>query len=100
MAENRPISPAAYMTVALLRDAPPFGDVIFVSTDSVGSPGGLKSEVLKKLGLSDDLIPNAEDLAGGYSFVSPPKQGRICFIVTVGFDDRNVSEALSRNLTP
>jgi hypothetical protein len=47
-------------TIRVERDAAPSGDVIFVSTDSGGSPGGLKSAVLRKLGLTDDVIPPNE----------------------------------------
>jgi hypothetical protein len=65
------------------KGAPPSGDIVFVSTDAIGSPGGMKEEILRQLKLSPDIVPNSEALSDGYRFV--PQQGyTICFVVTVG----------------
>jgi hypothetical protein len=62
--------------------AEPKGDVIFLPSDSRGTPGTLNSEILSRLGLPLKL-PDRSKLERGYAF-QPGPRGLICYIVTVG----------------
>jgi hypothetical protein len=69
-------------TVLISVAAEPVGDVIFLPTDSVGTPGQLNGEILRKLGLPQKL-PGRKELEKGYAFKRARNQ-KICFVVTVG----------------
>jgi hypothetical protein len=81
--------------ISIEANTDPSGDVVFVSTDTEGSPGGLKSEILSKLNLKENIIPRAGDLESGYRFVSIHRNTQLCFVVTVGKGDP--AAALTKN---
>jgi hypothetical protein len=78
------------------RGAPPAGDAIFVSTDSVGNPGALRDGVLRQLGVPSSEAPRAKQLVGGYAIIQDANNQLICFIVTVGRGPTGAE--LTRNL--
>lgn len=73
--------------------APPEAQVVFLPTNSVGTPGQLNTEILERLGLPVDL-PNRTELRRGY-YIEKTSRGLICFVVTVG--NRPTAEALRVN---
>ena len=87
-------------TVSLVKGGPPDAQCVIVSVDSSGSPGGLKNEVLTRLGVSHAIVPKFDALTNGYNIVvGPPARGHlICFVVTVGASGLTPDEALKTNL--
>ncbi|WP_164467317.1 KAP family P-loop NTPase fold protein [Caulobacter flavus] len=75
--------------------APPAGDLIFLPSDTHGTPGMLNSSVLDQLGLPRSLLPGREALAEGYAIV-PTTEATLCFVVTVGMGE--TARLLRRNL--
>jgi hypothetical protein len=69
-------------TIVVSVAAEPVGDVIFLPINSVGAPGPLNSEILRKLDLPLKF-PRRKELEKGYAFKHARNQ-RICFVVTVG----------------
>src|SRR5688500_6561759 len=69
-------------SIAIVEDADPTADVVFLPSNAHGSPGQLNSAVLRRLGLPA-LPPTWTELARGYAFPTSP-QGLVCFVVTVG----------------
>jgi hypothetical protein len=83
--------------ITLRKNAPPNADVIIVSTNRYGAPGGLKDEILIKIGLSPSAAPGADMLASGFAIIQRPEaKGLVGFVVTVGGGDPKTS--LTRNL--
>lgn len=85
--------------IVLRTNAPPRADLIFLSTDSSGTPGELNSAILKELGLDQSVIPGRDRLLEGYALVRV-RGILICFVVTVdsGTAERNLRENLSKAL--
>ena len=69
------------------------GAVIFLPTDTAGTPGLLNTEVIENLGLAPSIIPRD---VSNYSLVKL-NRGNLCFVVTVGNGD--TATLLASNLT-
>jgi len=54
-------------TISIEHDPAPSGDPVFVSTDSLGSPGGLKADALIHLGLNRETIYFSSEIIAGYT---------------------------------
>ncbi|WP_158266615.1 KAP family P-loop NTPase fold protein [Allosphingosinicella deserti] len=81
-------------SVQAIANAPPDAEVIFLSTDSAGTPGALNSQILTQLNLPMAL-PSGDELAQGYALRNS-RVGLICYVVTI--DGRPTNEALEHNL--
>lgn len=85
--------------IVLRSGAPPLADLVFLPTDSSGTPGNLNSDILKQIGLDTTIVPAPRDLSEGYALRH--ENGRqLCFVVTVssGSTAKNLQANLSKAL--
>ena len=82
--------------VAVVRGLDPKGEVVFLPTDSRGTPGRLNTAILKALGLSSTAMPRPLDLAQGF-FLRRMQGSWLCFVVSVG--PAGAAQLLRDNLT-